>query len=279
VRNNRQKRAFTLIELLVVIAIIALLLSIMMPALRKAKQTAQKIICRSNLKQWGMIWKVYADENDGKLPDCTGFGALRGDWILALRNDYPTSKITQCPTATKFVDYGDPSQDHGGVFSTYRNLYADGSQDFCSYGMNCWTYSTIHWAMNPGGEAKIWKSFEVGGVSTSTIPLFMDSAYRGAIVHYDRFYDEIKMADSPEPLPDNGFDRVMHGIRQFAMPRHGSGVKAGTNVLFMDLSVRHVMIKEMWSLKWHRKFDTGRWKTERASIWPAPWMERLSENF
>ena len=276
--DKRQKKAFTLIELLVVIAIIALLLSIMMPALRKAKQTAQKIICRSNLRQWGMIWKVYTDENDGKLPDCTGFGALRGDWIIALRKDYPTDKMTQCPSATKFVDFGPPANNRGGVFSTYRNDYADGSQDFCSYGMNIWAYSTTHFIMNPNPKTKNWGSFEVGSVSTSTIPFFMDSIYRGSAPQYNG-YDPMTMANSPEPLPDNGFEHVYDGIRQFTMPRHGSSSKVGINVLFMDLSVRHVMIKEMWSLKWHKQFDTGKWKTERARIWPAPWMDNLSEDF
>ncbi len=151
----KAKKAFTLIELLVVIAIIALLLSILTPALKKAKEASREVIGRSNLKQWGPIWKVYADESDGKLPDSTGFGALRGDWIIVLREDYPTGKITVCPIATKFVDYGDPSQDHGGVFSTYRNPMANGKYEYCSYGMNNWSYSTTHWAMDPDGEGKI----------------------------------------------------------------------------------------------------------------------------
>ncbi len=62
------KKGFTLIELLVVIAIIALLLSIIMPALQKVKAQAQFIICGSNLKQWGISSAMYTTENDGYFP-------------------------------------------------------------------------------------------------------------------------------------------------------------------------------------------------------------------
>jgi prepilin-type N-terminal cleavage/methylation domain-containing protein/prepilin-type processing-associated H-X9-DG protein len=60
-------RAFTLIELLVVISIIALLLSILMPSLRKVKQSAQALVCTTNLKQIGLAYNMYVDENNGKV--------------------------------------------------------------------------------------------------------------------------------------------------------------------------------------------------------------------
>ncbi len=59
---------FTLIELLVVIAIIALLLSIMMPALTKAKEQARTVVCRSNLRQFGFVLPLYAADNSEKMP-------------------------------------------------------------------------------------------------------------------------------------------------------------------------------------------------------------------
>ena len=282
-RFHKPIHGFTLIELLVVIAIIALLLSVLLPSLNKAKEAARDVICRSNLSQWGPIWQVYTNENEGKFPDCTGFGALRGDWIVALRKDYPTGKITQCPKATKFVDYnlllGNPAKNTGGVFSAYRNS----TEELCSYGMNCWSYSTKH--LWPGstttgamdqvseGNEKIWRKFEVGTVSSSTIPLFMDSAFRGSFPEYDG-YDNMRMP--AQELPDNGFKNVYDGIRQFALPRHkASTSSAGTNVLFFDLSARHVNVKEMWTLKWHRKFDTGEYLNRRSTIWPGTWMDRF----
>ena len=50
----KRKRAFTLIELLVVIAIIALLLAILMPGLRRAKELAREVVCKSHLQQWAV---------------------------------------------------------------------------------------------------------------------------------------------------------------------------------------------------------------------------------
>ena len=62
----KKTRAFTLIELLVVIAIIALLLAILMPSLKKARDQARGVVCKSNLSQWGKIFYLYAYDNDSK---------------------------------------------------------------------------------------------------------------------------------------------------------------------------------------------------------------------
>jgi len=60
-----RKRGFTLIELLVVIAIIALLLSILMPSLKKARDLGKRVVCLAHLHSLGISWVTYADENDG----------------------------------------------------------------------------------------------------------------------------------------------------------------------------------------------------------------------
>lgn len=100
------KRGFTLIELLVVIAIIALLMAILAPVLRKARQQAKDVICRSNLTQVGLAANLYAEDYDLYIPRGAA-GKTRQAWyqlfmpFLAQRpigNDYRSVKIYRCPS-------------------------------------------------------------------------------------------------------------------------------------------------------------------------------------
>ena len=87
-------RGFTLIELLVVISIIALLLAVLMSALQRVKKQAQTVACQSNLKQWGLFFSMYTQDNDGNFHEGWWSGKDYSDtWVAILRPYYKDSKL------------------------------------------------------------------------------------------------------------------------------------------------------------------------------------------
>ena len=100
---------FTLIELLVVIAIISILLSVLIPSLRKARQSARRTICFSNLRQNGTALQCYLMTEGGRLPSSShSIREPRQYWLYVLTQYTQEKLLFQCPSDRRehpFLDW------------------------------------------------------------------------------------------------------------------------------------------------------------------------------
>lgn len=264
--NHTPAKGFTLVELLVVIAIIALLMSILMPALSRIKKQAQDVMCQSNLKQWALIFSMYTEDYDGYFSSGWVAGTL---WTDAVRSYYKDEKLRCCPTAIKPLTEG-----ARGTFAAwgrvgYRGgwLTWDGTSkgDYGSYGLNEWLY-------NPPEEIEtLWDSptefnwRHINLRAAQDIPMLLDSWWLGGGPTHK---------DEPPEFEGHIIDEGnLNDMRRFCLNRHNMSVNGN----FLDLSVRKIHLKCLWTFKWSRDYDTD---YPRPVAWNSPghWMHGSKEN-
>lgn len=259
-------RAFTLTELLVVIGLIALLVSLLMPALGQARAAARSTGCLSNLRQMGTAWTMYLTENRGHLPEYMWQAPLtpdvtwRGYWMGILDTYNVRDDAILCPAANEPIPFKGLNKGWGNVQYAWTGkyesngtpirfnaqLYRDGS-----YGYN--KYLTAGGGFGQGGKAD-----RISAVRRlSEVPVFLDSVFVdfAPVNGFEAF-----PASAPPNLRGDKFPFSPADQWRFLIARHGRGV----NAFLADGSARWVALDETYMLTWRSD-----WVKYRIPLPPA----------
>jgi hypothetical protein len=267
-------------DIIVALVSVALLLTNLALIGSTGRRRAKETVCRSNLRQWGLIWHTFTNDDDGYFPEVES-GWIRGKWITALLPQYETKlDLLRCPDATKRLP--GMTAPYGGPFTTYV-MGTGGLQDRgeeASYGANCWIYNPSPTVIARGeiqNRPVEWHWMTPHVTGGSNIPVFADAMWRGG--------GPFDGSPGPSQIPYRGeppaYDGEWSGtsseMKHFCINRHNGAV----NHLFMDWSARKVGLKQLWTLKWHREFNTaGPWTLAGGITpqrdWPE-WMKNFKD--
>jgi len=266
---RKSKQAFTLIELLVVIAIIAILASLLLPSLKRARETAMSAHCKSNIHQWTVLMAIYFEDMGGYTD--ANISVNKRFWPQGQEDYISNDSFLLCPKASKVKpqDYGNGPQHRGTTSFAWdnRGWYSDNPNHWIgSYGKNAWVahFASGGW-YGADSDRNFWHS-TIDVARPDIVPLISDSAW---------FHPLPLQSDSPPPTRDymnvSGFG---NNIWMIAMDRHLETVNVG----FFDGSTHGVGLKGLWSLMWHPLWNLeNRWTSAggaRTGDWPT-WMRQM----
>ncbi len=289
--DRRRFAAFTLIELLVVISILVFLIALLLPALGRARKQARAIVCQAKLRQWGLAFAGYTNDNEGRFyPWMTGapFGPDNlgmWQWPYAMRRYYADNNdLLLCPAASRKPltsvnpEAGMNASGLDGTWYTWAQTSSTSTRGFVhyfgSYGLNGWigTRSFGRYTVSEEFGREMW-----GGCSVpnrGNVPVLIDSL--SSYQWYEYGKHEWKPPAYEGGPACNLLDPLVNTMNCACLDRHGGGV----NTLFMDWSVRKVGVKELWVLKWHRSYNiAGHWTKAGGRTpedWPV-WMRKFKD--
>lgn len=257
------KKGFTLIELLVVIAIIALLLAILMPALKKAKELARNVICRTNIRSITTGFRMHVDSNHQKLIEY-GSNGQHNLWLQQIEDQVgEIDKVRYCP-ATKLNPKAPPlTWPNGFGTAKYTWVWPYGITDNSGNDIapgnvtselgehGAYAYNFYFFIFNGSTDYSNSGHWETPNPpNSSNVPVFADC------IGFD-----IMPAGNGVTVPTNfnlddplapGSGGSTNNITSYITNRH----KASTNVGFIDGHVDSVKLEMLWSLKWGKDFKT-----------------------
>jgi prepilin-type processing-associated H-X9-DG protein len=215
------------------------------------RRRAKEMVCLSNLRQWGAVFQMHIESNDGYF--IRGTGKTSYWWIKQLDDhykDWKSMRIWFCPTAKR------PTFDENGVmtpsldiFNAWGIFYGEGHSPngaAGSYGLNGYL---------------IGQKFE----GRNNVPVFVDA------LRFDLWPQE---TDPPTAYEFAAWSS--NNMARCCINRHNGAI----NTLFADWSSRKIGLKQLWTLNWHSQFDTkGPWTIAggvQPSDWPE-WMRNFSD--
>ena len=272
------KMSFSRKDVVVTLACLTFLLVVLGAVGATGRRRAKEVLCVSNLGRWGQVFLAYAADNDSYfMSGWTQQGTKHTDyWMEALRPYYGNPDLRCCPEATKTQMNADGTAGPGaggGTFSAWGVFPGECGKasswwgavtacDYGSYGMNAWACNQPPQYVWGGPLQDFhWKTPNVEGAEN--IPMF------GGHQWLDAWPDE----DNVPPNYDGQTWATASQMGRFCINRHSGFV----NRAFLDGSARKVGLKELWTLKWHREYDTcGPW-TVCGGVEPNDWPEWMRD--